>query len=196
MWRPMWDGTSFDALLDAFLKYPAAGVHLLLVFFYCWLRLSRSTAKEISLFGSQNDPEKLSMGRSRSQSYSPTRRDRSRSPFRKNRRRDNDVGARRKSWRGRELGGRYSSAPTSLLVRNIARDSRHSHLAHTLGSILMVLDVMVFEQILSGYNAFVWFRGSFVTVVAHYVRKSLRETALASSGFLVVRRKKNYVDWW
>ncbi|KAG0574122.1 hypothetical protein KC19_VG235700 [Ceratodon purpureus] len=68
-----------------------------------------------------------SMGRSRSRSYSPTalRRDRSRSPFRKSRRREDDGGAaRRKSWRGRDLGGRYSSAPTSLLVRNIARDSR------------------------------------------------------------------------
>ncbi|KAG0577416.1 hypothetical protein KC19_5G154700 [Ceratodon purpureus] len=64
------------------------------------------------------------MGRSRSWSYSPTRRDRSRSPFRRSRRRDDDVGARRKSWRGRELGGRFSTAPTSLLVRNIARDSR------------------------------------------------------------------------
>jgi hypothetical protein len=71
------------------------------------------------------------MGRSRSRSYSPTfmRRERSRSPFRRSRRRDMDDGgaARRKSWRARELSGRYSSAPTSLLVRNIARDSRHSH---------------------------------------------------------------------
>lgn len=70
------------------------------------------------------------MGRSRSRSYSPTvfRRNRSRSPFRRSRR--DDVGARRKTWRGRELGGRYSSAPTSLLVRNIARDSRHQSSPH------------------------------------------------------------------
>lgn len=69
------------------------------------------------------------MGRSRSRSYSPAvfRRNRSRSPFRRaTRRGDDGGGARRKSWRGRELGGRYSSAPTSLLVRNIARDSRQS----------------------------------------------------------------------
>lgn len=65
------------------------------------------------------------MGRSRSKSYSPSRRDRS--PVRRRSRRDDD-GPRRKFWRGRDLGPRFSSAPTSLLVRNIARDSRHSNL--------------------------------------------------------------------
>lgn len=108
-----------------------------LVLGFLYLPLSRSTAGNTRL--GVRTRERMGRSRSRSRSYSPTRRDRSRSPFRKGRRRDDDFGARRKSWRGRELGGRYSSAPTSLLVRNIARDSRHFHLPHPLESAVIAL---------------------------------------------------------
>jgi hypothetical protein len=72
------------------------------------------------------------MGRSRSYSP-PVRRERSRSPAPPRRGRHIDDGwsrgdgrDSRKHGRDRNSGGRHRSPPTSLLVRNISRDSRLS----------------------------------------------------------------------
>jgi hypothetical protein len=71
------------------------------------------------------------MGRSRSYSP-PVRRERSRSPAPPRRGRHIDDGwsrgdgrDSRKHGRDRNSGGRHRSPPTSLLVRNISRDSRY-----------------------------------------------------------------------
>lgn len=78
------------------------------------------------LFGTNN--RKSSMGRTKSRSYSPPRRERTRSPQPRRVRRGDDSrrerGYRKFNGRGRDLG-RNQSPPTSLLVRNISRDSRY-----------------------------------------------------------------------
>lgn len=100
------------------------------------------------------DGGSMGRSRSRSRSYSPAmfRRNRSRSPFRRARR-EEGGGARRKggAWRGRDIGGRYSSAPTSLLVRNIARDSRPEDVRIPFERFGTVKDVYLPKDYYSGY---------------------------------------------
>lgn len=53
-----------------------------------------------------------------------------------------------------ELGGRYSSAPTSLLVRNIARDSRPEDVRIPFERFGPVKDVYLPKDYYSGYVCF------------------------------------------